>query len=91
MPRRTTDRRSGPKAIGRYRYIHFKRAAEDHAGRPMFLCLNNRSQMELAKVFWYAEWKQFCFTQSAEGVVFNNTCLADIKDFLDKANAGAFE
>lgn len=74
----------------KYKYIHFVEASGDNKyvnGKHAYECINNRTKSELAIIFWYAPWKEYCFTQSAQGVIFNNTCLADVQNFIEQLNA----
>lgn len=73
----------------KFKYIHFVEASGENKsvnGKPAYECKNNRTKTELAIIFWYLPWKEYCFTQSAQGVIFNNTCLADVQNFLEQLN-----
>jgi len=37
----------------------------------------------LGHIKWYGAWRQYCFFPSPE-TVFNNSCLEDIRIFIDK-------
>lgn len=37
----------------------------------------------LAIIKWYSPWRQYCF-YSIPNTVFNNTCLLDIVEFIQK-------
>jgi hypothetical protein len=65
----------------RYRFIHFIETAP-FDGKPLWYCRNIKSEDELGKVFWYAPWKRYCFTQSKENIVFSADCLTDIAHFM---------
>jgi len=41
----------------------------------------------LGIIKWYAPWRQYCFYPGFE-TVFNNTCLLDIVEFLNKLKEG---
>lgn len=74
----------------KYKYIHFVEATGDNKtvnGKPAYQCKNNRTKSELAIILWYSPWKEYCFTQSAQGVIFNNSCLADVQHFIEQLNA----
>lgn len=75
------------KLIKKYKYISFKRQTENFSGKPMFECINNKSGKVLANIFWYSQWKQYCFTQTSENIVFDKTCLNDVIDFINYANS----
>ena len=66
----------------KYKYITIKENGEFN-GKPKYSILNNRRNIELGMLFWYKEWKQYVFTQSQENMIFNNSCLLDIVDFID--------
>jgi hypothetical protein len=64
-----------------YKYIHFVEGGIFN-NKPQYLCRNNKSKSILALIFYYKEWKQYCFTQYEQNVVFNDGCLKDIIDFI---------
>lgn len=73
----------------KFRYIHFVEASGENVlvnGKPAYECRNNRTKAELAIIFWYLPWKEYCFTQSAQKIIFNNTCLADVQNFIEQLN-----
>ena len=69
----------------KYKYIFFE---EDRKfdNKPLYICRNNKSKSELAMIFYYATWKQYCFTQSGSDIVLSQDCLLDIADFLKQLN-----
>jgi hypothetical protein len=68
-----------------YRHIHFTKE-ELPKEKPTWLCRNNKSNSPLARIIWYMLWKKYVveFNQMA---VFDESCLADIQDFLRQLNA----
>jgi len=71
----------------KYKYIHFIETDELVNGRKVWECKNNRTKAILAKLFYYKQWKQYCFTQYEQGVIFNDGCLADTIDFIKQLQA----
>lgn len=74
----------------KYKYIHFTEAEGENktvAGKTAYECKNNKSETTLAIIFWYQPWKQYCFTQADSNVIFNNTCLSDIIDFIGQISS----
>jgi len=53
------------------------------AGRPEYRITNNKSGDILGYVVYYPTWRQYVFSQADEGMVFNNTCLRDVVDFME--------
>jgi len=49
----------------------------------VFKVNSKRSGDCLAIIKWYAPWRQYCF-YSMPQTIFNNTCLLDIVDFINK-------
>jgi hypothetical protein len=70
----------------RYKYIHFEKTEEIVHSERVWNCCNNRSGKILAKVFYYKPWKEYCFTQAEQDVVFNDGCLLDMVDFIRQLN-----
>lgn len=73
-------------ATTKYKHIHFIETSELCDNKTVWDCKNNKSQDILAKIFYYTPWKQYCFTQYSQNVVFNDGCLTDIVDFLKQLN-----
>jgi hypothetical protein len=65
-----------------YKYICFEVTDEVCAGRNVWVCKNKRSGLILAKIFYYTTWKEWCFTQYEQNVIFNDTCLMDTINFI---------
>ena len=66
-----------PKLI--YKFIRFEKAVL-YAG---WICYNKKSGVILGHVFYYPSWRKYVFSAKA-GVVFDSTCLDDLKTFLDQ-------
>ena len=47
--------------------------------------LNRKSGFPLGRIAWYGPWRQYVCSL-VEDAVFNNGCLRDIAEFLDKLN-----
>lgn len=74
------------KMITKYKYIHFEVTKEIVNDRPVWDCKNNKSNAVLSKIFFNKQWKEYCFTQSEQGVIFNDGCLLDTVDFIKQLN-----
>ena len=75
----------GLKIKTKYKYIHFVDATGENKtvnGKPAFECRNNRTKSVLALIFWYTPWKEYCFTQFEQSVIFNKGCLSDVQHFI---------
>lgn len=70
----------------KYKFIHFVLAGEFLNEKPVWECRNNKSGDLLSKIFYYKPWKEYCFTQSVQGIVFNDGCLVDTIDFIKQLN-----
>jgi len=66
----------------KYKYITIKENGEFN-NKPQYDIINNRSKSKLGILFWYKEWKQYVFTQWDRNILFNNSCLLDIVDFIN--------
>ena len=53
--------------------------------RPIYACLNNRTNLPLGGATYYPRWKQYIF-EAEVNCVFSSECLADIQDFLEQLN-----
>ncbi len=65
-----------------YKYITIKNNGEFN-NKPRYEIVNNKSQKILGILFYYKEWKQYVFTQFEDSIVFNNSCLKDIVNFIE--------
>lgn len=70
-----------------YKYIHFVETEELCNGKTVWDCKNNRSKDILAKIFYYKPWKEYCFSQYENNIIFNNGCLTDTIDFIKQLNS----
>jgi len=70
-----------------YKYIHFEKTEQFIVGcMPIYECKNNKKGTVLGFIFFYPNWRQYCFTQKESDVVFSLDCLEDIIDFLKQLN-----
>jgi len=68
----------------KYKYITIRQVdGELFEQRPVFRIFNNKSNDQIGIISWYKPWKEFVFS-SKENCVFNNTCLRDVLDFIEK-------
>ena len=51
--------------------------------KPQYKIENNKSKNILGILFYYKKWKQYVFTQYNKDIIFNNSCLLDIVDFIN--------
>jgi hypothetical protein len=79
--------------VKKYKYITIKPAEQFNennkvilatsSGKPVYHITNNKSNGFLGWILWYPAWKQFVFTAVSDNVVFNNSCLRDVFDFME--------
>lgn len=68
----------------KYKYINIKQVnSEVFEGKPVYRIFNNRTGDQLGIISYYKPWKEYVFS-SKEDCVFNNTCLRDVLDFMEK-------
>lgn len=68
----------------KYKYITIRQDnGEIFAKHPVYRIYNNRSGGQIGIISYYTIWKEYVFS-SQEGCVFNNTCLRDVLDFIEK-------
>jgi len=67
----------------KYKYISFVKS--EHPGIE-YNCINNKSKAVLAYIFYYKKWKEYCFSQAEQGVIFNDGCLLDLVNFIQQLN-----
>jgi len=73
----------------KYKYIHFAEAAGENKivnNKPAYECRNNKTNDVLAIIFWHKPWKEYCFTQFKQSVIFNKSCLNDVQNFIEQLN-----
>lgn len=68
----------------KYKFITIKCVKEEYFEKhPVYRIFNNKSDLQIGILSWYSPWKQYVFS-SQEECVFNNSCLHDVLDFLEK-------
>jgi len=68
----------------KYKYITIlQEDGETFNGKPIYRITNNRSKAELGIIYYYPTWKEYVFLAN-QGCVFNNSCLADVLDFINE-------
>lgn len=71
----------------KYKWITIRQEEnETFEGRPAYRIFNNKSQSLLGIISFYKPWKQYVFSSQPE-CVFNNSCLKDVLDFMEKEAA----
>ena len=70
----------------KYKYIHFEETSEIVGGKVVWVCKDNKRNDILSKIFYYKLWREYCFTQEQQDVIFDDGCLADIIDFIKQLN-----
>lgn len=73
------------RPLGKYMTVEPLGDGED--GDPQWLIANKRSGDPLARIVYYAPWRQYITEPAGSGIVFNNQCLRDIAGLLDTMNA----
>ena len=66
------------------KYIRFVKV-EEREKTSLWLVENNKSGYCLGSIEWSRGWRQYVF-QPSSFTEFNNTCLTEIADFLDRQN-----
>ncbi len=59
----------------------------DFEEKPLYRIYTNKAKpVEIGMIYWYKPWKQYCFTcrPGQPESVYNNECLKDVLDFIDK-------
>lgn len=54
----------------------------------VWMVVNNKSNAQLGIIYWYNPWRQYVLAEIDSDVVFNWSCLDDIKHFLTSLNKG---
>jgi hypothetical protein len=77
----------GEKMKTEYQYISFV-AVKQNPKTTIWNCINNKSKTVLCGVAYYPAWRQYVmYTSPTHNSIFNNTCLADIQNFIEQCNA----
>ncbi len=67
------------------RYIEFDKIG-DTGKTEIWNILSKSSEFILGRISWYGPWRQYCFFPSPNSV-FNNTCMAEIIEFIKELMA----
>ena len=68
----------------KYKFITIENeGGELFMGMPVYRIRNNRTHDQLGVISYYNPWKEYVFS-SIEECVFNNSCLRDVLDFIEK-------
>lgn len=76
----------------KYKFITITQTnTEVFNGKPVYRIYNNKSLTKFGETYdaqigiisWYKPWKEFVFSSQPE-CVFNNSCLHDVLDFIEK-------
>jgi len=68
----------------KYKYITIRQDNNEiFKEKPVYRIYNNKSQDQLGILSFYKPWKEYVFS-SLPDCVFNNSCLRDVLDFLEK-------
>lgn len=74
----------------KYKYIFFEQSSLDVESKestvPAWTCRNIKSNEILGYAYYYHVWKQWVFTQADSSIVFSESCLLDIVNFLQQLN-----
>ena len=65
-----------------YKYLSFIELMPNKKTK-VFEVQNKTSDRILGFVRWYAPWRKYCFFTTAESIIFDVSCLADIQDFIN--------
>jgi hypothetical protein len=69
----------------KYKHITIIEQKDTYVDRTVYDIVNNKSGAGLAVLYYYEPWKKYVFTQydSPDQIIFDNSCLRDIIDFLE--------
>lgn len=70
----------------KYKHIYFIKEPitnKTYNNKPIFYCLNNKTNDELAVVYYYKPWRKYCVSFK-ENCVFDEGCLNDIISFMNQ-------
>lgn len=67
-----------------YEYITFIRIPKAERKTQVWGCVNSRNRSTLGGVFYYPQWRQYCFNPAGANVILSDGCLADIRDFISR-------
>jgi len=66
----------------KYKFVTIRQNGDEvFEGKAVYRVYNNRRGDQLAILSYYKPWKQYVFS-SHDGIVFNDSCLRDILDFI---------
>ena len=68
-----------------YTHIEFITSQFNLRGKPLWHCLNRKSQIVLGECTYSFAWRQWVF-QPCGQTEYSSDCLQDIADFLDQLN-----
>lgn len=66
-----------------YKYIHFVKLKQ-LVKTSIWSCRNNKSDVPLGIIKWYAPWRQYCYFATNAAAVYSVGCFKDICDFIEK-------
>ena len=70
--------------IKEYKFITIKESYEElFEEKPVYKIYNKKSHELLGGLSYYRPWRQYVFS-AREQCVFNNSCLRDVLDFMEK-------
>lgn len=69
----------------KYKFIYFEKLViTKDSPKPIWLCCNNKTDVQLGKVEWFASWRQYVFVAQSQAVIFSKSCLQDICHFIEQ-------
>lgn len=72
-----------PAEITDTKYMRFERVEIKGRKTPVVFVISKSSGVQLGRIAWFAQWRQFCFWPEA-ATVFNSECMHDIQEQIAK-------
>lgn len=69
----------------RFQYIVAEKNKEDskELKTDVYDIKNKKSEINIGKIKWYSNWRQYCFFPS-KGTVYSKGCLTDVNEVIER-------
>jgi hypothetical protein len=68
-------------------YLHFKEIPELQKPKTkVYAIYSNATSTYLGYIQWYSPWRKYCFYCDYGNLIFDNNCLNEISNYLQKLN-----
>jgi hypothetical protein len=62
-------------------YLLFEK--QTHNNRKTYIVnVKNKNGLLLGEIMWFSQWRRYVFYPSTNKILFDETCLSDIKDYI---------